>query len=367
MRLPFSSMTRRHTLRRARAIPSWSRWAWLVLTGTAWSAVALRESALRHPELFEDENAPPRRFANSYEPPPKGVVKQLKAAVADGFSHDIPRRGASLAYYSVFSMAPLVLIMIAVVGFFLGDEAAEGAVVGQMQGFLGGDKAKVIQDMVAAAGKPGASAASGIIGVLVLLLGASAVVGELQTSLNAIWGVPADKASGIGNTVRSRLISMAFVLGMGFLLLVSLFMSTGAAAAGKFLGSSIGVPEAVIQGINSLLSLGVITVMFAAMFKFLPKTPIRWKEVWGGAFATAILFTIGNALLGLYLGKAGPASTYGAAGSMLTILLWTYYCAQLLYFGAEFTRVRSGRGTQPLSATMPAEQKSRALAHAKHG
>lgn len=347
---------RRHGLRRAQAIPSWGRWFWLVLTGTAWGAVAMREAALTHPELFDEtEGGDDMRRTHR----PRGLVQQAKQAVNDGLSHDIPRKGAALAYYSVFSMAPLVLIMIAVVGFFLGDDAARGAVTGQMQGFLGGDKARVIQDMVAAANKPGANTVSGVIGIITLLLGASAVVGELQSSLQAIWGVSQEQ-SGVMSTVKNRLVSMGFVLGMGFLLLVSLFLSTGAAAAGKYIGGVIGVPEAALQVVNSLLSLGLITVMFAAMFKILPKAGIRWKEVWGGAFATAVMFTIGNAALGLYLGKAGPASTYGAAGSLLTILLWTYYCAQILYFGSEFTRVRSGRQTKSLAATLPAKQKHRA-------
>lgn len=354
MKVHLPSMLRRHELRRARAIPSWSRWAWLVLTGTAWSAVALRETALKHPELFEEIPSDEPYAAAAAKP--KGLVAQFKQAISDGMTHDIPRRGASLAYYSVFSMAPLVLIMIAVVGFFLGEEAAKGAVVGQMQGVLGSDKASVVQDMVAAANKPGASAASGIIGILVLLLGASAVVGELQSSLKTVWGMREDTA-GIGGTIKNRLISMGFVLGMGFLLLVSLFLSTGAAAGGKYIGNAIGVPEAVLHVVNSGLSLGLITVMFAAMFKILPKAGARWKDVWGGSFATALLFTVGNMALGLYLGKAGPASTYGAAGSMLTILLWTYYCAQILFFGAEFTRVRSGRPAKPLTETMPAQQK----------
>lgn len=339
---------RRHGLSGGRVIPSWTRWAWLVLTGTAWSAVALREQALKHPELFEAGAPGPLKPEAAA---PKGFVKQMKAAVSEGMSeHDIPRRGASLAYYTVFSMAPLVLIMIAVVGFFLGEEAAKGAVVGQMQGFLGGEKASVIQDMVAAANRPGASAASGIIGVAVLLLGASAVVGELQSSLMTIWGVP-QAAAGIGGTIKNRLISMAFVLGMGFLLLVSLFLSTGAAAAGKYLGSALGVPEAALQGLNFGLSLGVITCMFAAMFKFLPKAGASWRQVFPGALATAVMFTVGNTLLGLYLGKAGPSSTYGAAGSLLTILLWTYYCSQILFFGAEYTRVSMGRPARAPTST----------------
>lgn len=317
-------------MRRARPLSPGAWGALLGAVAAAWAAVGLREAADLRQAL--SQRAPIRQ-------PPEGLWAAIKQAVSDGLSHDVTRRAATLAYYSVLSMAPLVLIMIAIVGLAFGDKAAQGMIVGQIQGFIGADKARVIQSMIANS-HAGASGTATAVGFIFLLWSASYVVSELQQSLNAIWGVDQAKLGWTATALR-QLVSLAFILGMGFLMLVSLFLSTGAAAAGQIVGRAVGLPPFVLEAANALLTLGVITVMFALMLKFLPQITIAWKDVWAGAFFTALLFFVGNIVVGLYLGKAGPSSTYGAAGSFLTILLWVYYCAQLVYFGAEFTHVRA--------------------------
>ena len=259
------------------------------------------------------------------------------------------RLAASLSYYTLFSMAPLVLILIAVAGVFFGERTARALVTAQLQGFLGPDRARALHQMLAGVRQPAARSAAGAIGLLVLVSGALSVVGELQASLNQIFGVqPVAKTFWI--TIKRRLISLAFVLGMGFLMLVSLALGTGMAAAGKFFGDRLGFPPQLIQAINQGAAFIVIGVLFAGMFRFLPDARIRWPDLALGAAFTSALFTLGNFALAFYLGRAGPSSAYGAAGSLLGFMLWTYYCAQIVYFGAEFTRSYAearGGGVQP--------------------
>lgn len=260
------------------------------------------------------------------------------------------RLAASLAYYTLFSMAPLVLIMIAVAGVFFGEHTARALVTAQLRGFLGGDKARALQQMLTGVRHPKAGGAAGIIGIVLLFSGALSVVGELQASLNQIFGVhPVAKTFWI--TVRRRLVSLGFVLAVGFLTLVSLALSTGVAAAGKYLGDRVGVPPQLIQAANQGIQFVVISILFAAMFRFLPDARTAWRDLGLGAAFTSLLFILGNFGLAFYLGRAGPASAYGAAGSLVGFLLWTYYCAQIVYFGAEFTRsYADGRGRGVRSA-----------------
>ena len=326
---------------RARQLPRPARAAVWLAGAAAWTAVVLREGkALERVEGAAAGQPSPEAAAAAR----KSWLEVFKTAAGDWSEDQISRFGASLAYFTMFSIAPLVLIMIAVIGLFFGKQAADSLVTGQMQGFLGPDKAKALHAMVVGAQQPGAGSAAGIVGFVSLLFGASSVVGELQSTLNEIYGVrPVAKSLMV--TIRRRFVSLGFVLGMGFLLLVSLALNTAASAAGKYFGGAFGMPEAVMHIVNQGLSFGVITMLFVGMFRYLPDARIGWRDLWVGGALTALLFTLGNLGLGLYLGKAGPSSAYGAAGSLLAFLVWTYYCAQIVYFGAEITQAYAeGRG-----------------------
>lgn len=272
--------------------------------------------------------------------PRQGILKQAFAA---WWEADAPRRAAALAYYTIFSIAPLVLIVLAVVGFFFGQESAQAVLQDRIQGVLGSEQSGVVLGMIEAHSRKSATGvAASVVGVVTLLLGATAVVGELQASLDALWGVK-EPPSGVLAKVRSRLVSLAFILSLGFLLLVSLLAGTAVSAAGKWLGGLLPVPEAAMQALNAALSFGLVTTLFAAMYKLLPHARVAGRAVWRGAAVTAALFTVGSLLLSLYIGKSGPTSAYGAAGSLLAVLLWTNYCAQIVYLGASFTRAYAER------------------------
>lgn len=281
---------------------------------------------------------------------PRSWAGIFKESAERWSSDQVSRLAASLSYYTLFSMAPLVLILIAVAGIFFGEQTARGLVTAQLRGFLGPDRARALQQMLAGVREPAARSAAGAIGLIVLVSGALSVVGELQASLNQIFGVQ-PVAKTFWMTIRRRLISLAFVLGLGFLMLVSLALGTGMAAAGKFFGDRLGFPPQLVQAINQSVAFVVIGVLFAGMFRFLPDARIRWRDLALGAAFTSALFTLGNFALAFYLGRAGPSSAYGAAGSLLGFMLWTYYCAQIVYFGAEFTRSYAearGGGVRPI-------------------
>jgi membrane protein len=249
-----------------------------------------------------------------------------------------PRLGAALAYYTIFSIAPLLIIAIAVAGLVFGPQAAQGSIVGQIRGLVGETGAEEIQTIIRSAHKPTIGTIVGIFGVATLLFGASGVFGELQDALNTIWHVP-NRQNSIWGSIKERFPSFLMVLGTGFLLLVSLLLSAGVAALGRFVAGWLPVSENLAHAISFLVSFTSTTVLFAMIFKILPQTRIAWSDVWVGAAVTALLFDIGKLLIGLYLGKSSIASTYGAASSLAIVLAWVYYSAQILYFGAEFTRV----------------------------
>lgn len=252
------------------------------------------------------------------------------------------RLGAAVAYYTVFSLAPLLVIVIAVAGLAFGERAVRGEIIGQIQGTVGHGDAQLIQSMVASAHKPSTGIIAAVLGVATLLLGATGLFGELQDALNTIWKV-APKQRGILTQVRARLVSFGMVIGIAFVLLVSLVISAGVSAVGQFIGGVLPVPEIVLQVINFAISFGIVILLFAMMYKVLPDVEIAWRDVWIGAAVTSLLFTVGKLLIGLYLGHSGVASTYGAAGSLVMLLLWVYYSAQILFFGAEFTHVYTSR------------------------
>jgi membrane protein len=269
----------------------------------------------------------------------KRVFSLFKQTFSEFGQDKAPRLGAALAYYTIFSIGPLLLIAISVAGLVWGQEAAQGRIADQLRNVFGANTADAIQTMVAAAGdrKSGGIIAT-IIGIVTLFFGASGVFAQLEDALNTIWNVEKDKGEGIKGFIKDRLLSMTMVLGIGFLLLVSLVFDAVIAAMGDYLTRVVG-GEALMQVVQLAVSFAVITVLFAMIFKFLPDIEITWRDVWFGAAFTSLLFVIGKFALGLYLGKAAIGSSYGAAGSLVILLLWVYYSAQILFFGAEFTQV----------------------------
>jgi len=250
-----------------------------------------------------------------------------------------PRLGAALSYYTVFALAPLLLVVIAVAGLVFGRQAAEGRLMAQLAELVGIDAARALQAMLAKAALHGGGAIATDIGLVTLGVGATGVVVELQDALNTVWKVVPKPGRGIKGLIRDRLLSVGVVLGFGFLLIVSLVASAGLAAAGTVMRG--WVPGWMILGyvLNYGVSIGVIGVLLAMIFKVLPDVKISWSDVWIGAFVTSVLFHIGKFLIGLYVGKASVGSTFGAAGSLAVLLVWIYYTSQLVLLGAEFTRV----------------------------
>ncbi len=273
----------------------------------------------------------------------------LKETFAAWSEDKVPRLGAALAYYTTFSLAPLLLIVVGVAALVFGEEAAQGRIVEQISGLVGEKGAEAIQAMLQSASEETSSGVvAAIVGVVALLFGASGVFGELQDALNTIWGVKPKPGRAILGAIKDRFFSFAMVLAIAFLLLVSLVVTAALAAVGKF-GSGL-IPEAFLQALNLAVSLGVVTLLFAMIFKILPDVRIAWRDVWIGAFATAVLFTVGKSLIGLYLGKSAVGSAFGAAGSLVIVLVWIYYSAQILFLGAEITQVHArhyGTGVVP--------------------
>jgi membrane protein len=246
---------------------------------------------------------------------------------------------ASLAFYTVLSLAPLLIVAVSVAGLLFGEAAARGEIGHQLGGMLGPQGGSAIENVLANAKEPHANIVGTAIGLVVLLFGASGVFGELQDSMNAIWEVKPKPGRGVMGVVKARFFSFAMVLGVAFLLLVSLVLSAALSAVGKFLGDKLPGGEVLWFGINVVISMGVVALLFALIFKVVPDVKIGWRDVWYGAAFTALLFTVGKALIGVYLGRASIGSPYGAAGSLVVLVVWLYYSAQILFLGAEFTRV----------------------------
>lgn len=265
------------------------------------------------------------------------LVRQTIDAWIDDYA---PSMGAALAYYTMFSIAPLLLIVIAVAGWIFGAEAARGEILGELDGLMGKEGAAMIEGLIRDASQPDKSATAAAIGVVVLLIGATSVFGELQDALDRIWRAPAKvKSGGIFGLLRARLLSFGMILAISFLLMVSLVVSAGLSALGKWWGPMPAGWEAVGQLVDFILSFALITVLFALIYKVMPRVRIAWHDVWMGAAVTSLLFTIGKLLIGLYIGKSGVASVFGAAGSLAVLLLWVYYSAQIFLLGAEYTWV----------------------------
>jgi len=251
-----------------------------------------------------------------------------------------PSMGAAISYYTVFSIAPLLLIVIAVAGFVWGREAVQGEIVGQLAGLIGQDGATGVQALIESANKPVKGVVATIVSLIVLVIGATTVFAELQSALDRIWQVPpAQKISSLWATLRSRLLSLGFILGLGFLLLVTLVASAGVAALGGWANGLLPGWELLLQVINTVISLGIAALLFAMIFKIMPQAKVSWRDVWVGAAVTAVLFEVGKTLIGLYIGKSGVTSSFAAAGSLVVLLVWVYYSAQIFLLGAEFTWV----------------------------
>jgi membrane protein len=275
----------------------------------------------------------------------RNVWSLLKETVEEWQRDKVDRMAAALAYYTLFSIAPLLVIAVAVAGAVFGQEAARGEVVTQIQGLLGKAGAEVVQTALANTQNPASDGGivPSIISTLALIFGASGVFIQLQDSLNVVWNVEESSKGGVKAVVRKRIFSFAMVITIGFILMVSLIVSAGLAALSAFTNHLFPALESLWKLVNIIISLGVFTLLFALIYKYLPDIKIAWRDVFVGAFFTAILFSIGKELLGFYLGNGSFGSAYGAAGSVITVLAWIYYSVQIMLFGAEFTQVYTRR------------------------
>jgi membrane protein len=262
----------------------------------------------------------------------------LKVASAGWWNDRAMSLGASIAFFTVFSLAPMLLAAIAVAGLAFGREAAQGAIVAELGGMIGTNEASALEAMIASASNVGSGIVGMTIGIFTFLLLVTGAVVELQDNLNIIWKAKPPASYGVMSFVRTRLISLALVLGIGFLLLVSLVIDTGVTAVGSYLEANFSGATVILRFLNSLVAFVVATLLFAMIFKLLPSVDLQWSDVWTGSLVTALLFTLGKFLIGYYLGKSNVASSYGAAASIITILLWIYYSSLILLFGAEFTK-----------------------------
>jgi membrane protein len=261
----------------------------------------------------------------------------LRQAASQWSDDDGPSRGAALAYYTVFSVAPMLLIAVAVAGLIFGVEAARGELVSQLSGLMGEEGARAIEALVRSAAKPHEGIAATAVALGALLIGATTVFAELQDALDHIWQLPSQRSKGLWRLISTRLLSFGMILGVGFLLTVSLVLSAVVAAMGKRWGPALGDWPVIAEALNFGGGFLLVTLMFAMIYKVMPRTPVRWRDVWIGAGVTALLFTIGKSLIGLYIGRSGVTSGFGAAGSLVVLLLWVYYSAQIFLLGAEFT------------------------------
>lgn len=291
----------------------------------------------------------------------------LKNAIDAWIDHHAQSMGAALSYYTVFSLAPLLLIAISVAGLVFGHAAAQGAVVQQLQGLIGQSGAQAVQDLLKNVAKPSSGILATIIGVIVLVIGATSVFAELQDDLNRIWQVPTrKKVSTWWAFLRTRILSIGMIFAMGFMLLVSLAASAAFDAFAVWSTSAISGWEPLAQGINFVVGFVLTTALFALIYRFMPQATIEWRDVGIGALVTALLFSIGKYAIGLYIGKSALASGFGAAGSLAVLLAWVYYSAQIFLFGAEFTWAyahafgsRQGKDAVLTQKGLPAEPAAR--------
>ena len=294
---------------------------------------------------------------------------QLAKQTASEWSEDnATRLAAALAFYTVLSIAPLLMLAIAIIGLVFGEDAARGQVASELAGVVGPEAGQGIETVIQHANSPSGGTIGSIVSVAVLLFGASGVFGELQSALNTIWEVKPKPGLGLKGFLRARLFSFTMVLSVAFLLLVSLVLSAGLSAVGAFFEHKLPGGAGLWGVLNFSISFAVITCLFALIFKTVPDVEIAWRDVWMGAALTALLFSVGKLVLGLYLGRASVASPYGAAGSIIVLVIWVYYATQILFMGAEFTQVYArSRGAKltPSKHAMPAEKPAQANPEAR--
>lgn len=265
------------------------------------------------------------------------LIKRVSTSWLDDY---VPSMGAALAYYTMFSLAPLLLIVISVAGLVFGQDAARGEIETELRTLMGETGAKAVQELLASVRKPAEGAIATLLGVVLLLIGATSVFGELQASLDRIWHVPTRKrSSGLFALLRTRLLSFGMILAIGFLLIVSLVVSAALATVGRWWSPAFGGWYEVAAVTDALGGFALVAAMFALIYKIMPSVHVQWKDVWIGAIFTAILFVVGKSLIGLYIGSSGVVSGFGAAGSLVLVMVWVYYSAQIFLIGAEFTWV----------------------------
>ena len=288
---------------------------------------------------------------------PKQLFALCRQSVSAWVDDYAPSMGAAISYYTIFSLAPLLVIVIAIAGALFGREAAQGQIVAQISGLVGHDGATAVEAMLRSVSEPDKGLIAGLISAVVLLVGATTVFAELQSSLDRIWHVPErEKPSGLWAVLRARLLSFGLILGLAFLLMVSLVLSAGLAAFGSWAGGLMPGWELLLHLLNIVISLGTETVLFAMIFKLMPTARIDWHDVWIGAAVTAVLFDLGKLGIGLYLGKSGVTESFAAAGSLVLLVAWVYYAVQIFLLGAEFTKVYanahgSASGQKAVAAT----------------
>jgi membrane protein len=286
----------------------------------------------------------------------------LKRTYAEWSEDKVPRLAAALAYYTVFSITPLLVVLIAVTGFVFGDEAARGEIFAQVRGLIGAEGADAIEDMIRNASNPRSGLIATVLGVAALVLGATGIFGALQDALNTIWGVEPKPGRGFRGIIRDRVLSFGMVVVIAFLLVVSLVVSAVVSGMSAYMSRLLPGADALWHLVELAISFAVVTALFAMMFKVLPDVIISWRDVWVGAAVTALLFTIGKFAIGLYIGRSSVASVYGAAGSLVVLLVWVYYSAQIALFGAELTQVWANEyGTRiaPSPNAVPVTDKAR--------
>ena len=292
---------------------------------------------------------------------PRKVWSLLKETVREWDEDNASRLAAALACYSLLSIAPLVILSVAVAGLIFGADAARGQIASELGRVVGEEAGRAIQTILAHAKSPSSGIAGSILGVVVLLLGASGVFVELQGALNTIWEVKPKPGRGVAGILRDRFFSFAMVLAVAFLLMVSLVVSAGLSAAGRFFEEYLPGGEPLWQILNFCFSLAVTTSLFALIYKVIPDAHIAWRDVWIGALVTAILFNAGKLALALYIGKSGVTSSFGAAGSLVALVVWVYYSSQIVFLGAEFTQVyarRRGNRIEPTANALPDDSKA---------
>jgi membrane protein len=304
----------------------------------------------------------------------RSIVDLFTQTAKDWSDDNAARLAAALSFYAAISIAPLLLVVIATAGFVFGEDAARGAIMSQLDGLIGTDSAATVQSMVEGAAKPRTGVLATIVGIVVLLFGASGVFGELQSAMNAIWEVQPKPGRTIWQLVRQRFLSLTMVFGIAFLLMVSLVVSAALAALGTLFVDRVPGAPFVWQLVGHGVSFLVITLLFAMIFKVLPDVKIRFRDVWIGALVTSALFLLGKLLVNLYITKADVATTYGAAGSVVVMLVWIYYSSQIFFFGAEFTQAYArmhGSRWEPTAGAMPVPEvrpsRNAAAAHRRAG